>query len=350
MSQQQQPIAISNVDSFLGYVLAYRFLQGRRQEQQQQEVRVLARDPQNVQDLERLGAKIIQVDYQNEQRIQRELERVSLLLMIPEDSSNARQEGDVLIRAARQANVQYVGLFSLVGADEAQEKQQRSIRNILELEQQIQQQFRDKHAILRSSLFNQIFYYLDPMIEGRNQLDLPVSQERKWSTVDVRDVADAVYNLSRQNGQRENTFFGTLGNEKRLYQFTGNQTRNGQEIVREWSQALGNGRKIEYKQIQPQELEQYLRGIRDDSRFRNRPDDNNDQDQDDQQRRDRPHSLPLGRFLNNEFIRLLNDIFALADRGKLENSTRDLQQLLGRQPQEIGEYFQNNRDNFNKLR
>ena len=109
---QQQPIAISNADSFLGYVLAYRFLQGRRQEQQQ-EIRVLARNPQYVQDLERLGAKVIQVDYQDEQRIQRELQQVSLLLLIPEDSPNARQEGDILIRAARQANVQYVGLFSL---------------------------------------------------------------------------------------------------------------------------------------------------------------------------------------------------------------------------------------------
>ena len=110
---QQQPIAISNTDSFLGYVLAYRFLQGRRQEQQQQEIRVLARNPQYVQDLERLGAKVIQIDYQNEQRIQRELQQVSLLLLVPEDSPNARQEGDILIRAARQANVQYVGLFSL---------------------------------------------------------------------------------------------------------------------------------------------------------------------------------------------------------------------------------------------
>ena len=218
------------------------------------------------------------------------------------------------------------------------------------MEQQVQQQFRDKHAILRSSLFNQIFYYLDPMIEGRNQLDLPVRQERKWSTVDIRDIADAVYNLSRKNGQRENTFFGTLGNEKRLYEFTGNQARNSQEIVREWSQALGNGRKIEYRQIQPRELEQYLHGIRDDPRFRNRPDDNNDEDQDERQRSDRPHSLPLGRFLNNEFIRLLNDTFALADRGNLERNTRDLQELLGRQPQELSEYFQNNRDNFNKLR
>ncbi|KAI9494625.1 hypothetical protein BDB00DRAFT_761592, partial [Zychaea mexicana] len=210
----------------------------------------------------------------------------------------------------------------------------------------------DSYAIVRSALFNQVFYYLTPMIEDRNSLQLPVNQDRKWSSVDARDVADAVYRLSRQNGQREGVFFGSLGNEQRLYQFTGNQARNGQEIAREYSEALGN-RNVEYRQIQQQELENYLNGIRDDPRFRSRPKEhgaeqgNND---DQKQRRDRPHSFPLGRFLNNEYIRLIAEYFALADRGKLEFNTPDLQQALGRQPQELREYFKNNRDNFNRLR
>ncbi|KAI9266734.1 hypothetical protein BDA99DRAFT_419229, partial [Phascolomyces articulosus] len=299
--------------------------------------------------LQRLGAKIIQIDYQDQQRLQRELEQVSVLLVVPENSSNARQEGKNLIRAARQTNVQYVGLFSLVSADQAQQEQQ-SIRNLRELEQIVQQQFSDNYTILRSSLFSQIFYYMTPIVEGRNQLDLPIQQDRQWSTVDVCEVVEAVYHLSRENGQREGTFLGTLGNENnRLYQFTGNQINTGPQVAEEWSRALRPGRQIQYQQIQPRQLEQYLRGIRDDDRFKTRPP-TDDNEEEGCPRRDRPHSLPLGQFLNDEFIRLLIDIFALANQGKLEFKTDDLRNVLGRPPQELREYFLNNRDRFNRLR
>ncbi|KAI8137751.1 hypothetical protein BJV82DRAFT_583409 [Fennellomyces sp. T-0311] len=347
--QQQRPIAITNADSFLGYVLAFRFLEGRRQEQagQQQEVRLLVRNRQNLDELERMGAKLIQTDYNDQQRLQTELQNVSLLLLVPENSQNTRQQGENVIRAARQANVQYITLFSMLSAEQAQEQQQ-AIRALGQLEEQVEQQYHDNYSVIRNPIFNQIFYYLTPMIEDRNRLELPVGPERKWSSVDVRDVAEAVYRLSRQNGPQQGVFFGNLG-EQRLRQFTGRAARNGQEIAREYSQALNREEQVQYRQIQPQELENYLNGIRDDQRFSDRPRERAGGD-DEKNRRDRPHSFPLGRFLNQEFIRLIVEFYGLADRGNTELTTNDLQQALGRQPQELREYFENNRDNFNRLR
>lgn len=209
----------------------------------------------------------------------------------------------------------------------------------------MQQQFRENHCVVRSAMFNQMFYYLAPMVEDRNQLCLPVNKDRRWGSVNIRDVADAVWRLSRQ---KESSRIGPFG-KKRLYEFTPQRNRNGPEIAQSMSEGLGMERKVEYRQIPKEEIMKYLEGIREDERFRRRPESSN-RDNQDSSHHDRPHNFPLGRFLNEHMIYLMCEYWLLADRGEMDKVSRDMQEALGREPQDLRQYFESNRDQFRRLR
>lgn len=216
-----------------------------------------------------------------------------------------------------------------------------------QLEQKVKEQFRENHCVVRTPMFNQVFYYLWPEIENKNALALPVKEDCRWGAVNVRDVVEAVWKLAKEHQKDRGAFCGLLGSKKQLYEFTPQRNRNGKEIAREISE--GMERKVEYRQIERHQLEQYLRGIRDDRRFRERPEEENRSNRGSVER-DRPYSFPLGRFLNDQCINLFLEFWEMANRNQVDKVSNDLEEILGRKPIELRKYFESNRDQFRRLR
>lgn len=113
-------IVITNVDSLLGYGLAYRFLEDWNREEagysegrETTEFRLLCHDRQGLDDLEKLGGKIFESkSYEDESYIQRVMENVYYVMFVPENSKNRIAEGQAIIHGAKNQKVDYMAMFS----------------------------------------------------------------------------------------------------------------------------------------------------------------------------------------------------------------------------------------------
>jgi hypothetical protein len=114
-------ILITNVDSLLGYALAYRFLEdwNRKEEdysklRDKTEFRLSCRQNVGLEDLVRLGGLVMQVDdYQDKDFVNNVLMKgVGYVIYIPENSENRVKEGEVVIQSAKEQGVEYLVMFS----------------------------------------------------------------------------------------------------------------------------------------------------------------------------------------------------------------------------------------------
>lgn len=114
-------ILITNIDSLLGYSLAYRFLEEWNREKEdygelsdKTEFRLSCRQNVGLEDLLKLGGQIIEVkDYQDKDFLNNILLKgVGYVMYIPENSENRVKEGEMLIQCAREQRVDYLAMFS----------------------------------------------------------------------------------------------------------------------------------------------------------------------------------------------------------------------------------------------
>ncbi|KAF7731250.1 hypothetical protein EC973_000666 [Apophysomyces ossiformis] len=343
-----QRCVITNVDSYFGFNLAYCFLEGRRQERQTEssEIRLLCHDRRHVEPLERLGGKIIQLDYRREDQVREALRDVQYVLFVPENSDERMKEGENIIRIAKEQKVEYMAMFSILGVDQAQ--QHRELRHMGEyhrLEQRVREEFgSEKHCVVRGPIVSQFFYYMVPMADSENVIRFPVNKDQRWGVVNVSEAVEAIYRLSREN--RADRFIGPIQKNKQLFQFTPRRNLNGSEMARAMGKSLQGKREIRYDEWKAEDMSRYLQRVREDRRFRERPHEEKNKIG---ERRDRPHHFPLGDHLNNQLIELMLEFWQLANRGQLDIVKDDLKQALERDPQDLNEYFENNRDNFRRL-
>lgn len=114
-------ILITNVDSLLGYALSFRFLEEWNREieenysslREKTEFRLLCRERQGMEDLEMLGAKIIEVaDYENQEKMKEYMNGVGYAMFLPESSNRKIKQGETVIQCAKEQGVEYVTMFS----------------------------------------------------------------------------------------------------------------------------------------------------------------------------------------------------------------------------------------------
>lgn len=115
-------ILITNVDSLLGYALSYRFLEEWNRERQHEsdailrdktEFRLLCRERQGLEDLELLGAKIMEVaDYTNKDKMKEFMNGVGYVMFLPENSNQTIKEGETVVECAKEQGVDYVTMLS----------------------------------------------------------------------------------------------------------------------------------------------------------------------------------------------------------------------------------------------
>ena len=108
---QKQLCVITNADSLVGYALACRILEGR-EELHNVQVRCLCRTREKLEDIERLGGEIMEVDYQDENKLRHAMKQVRCVFLIPEHSSQRVQEAQNVIKAAKQENVEHMAMKS----------------------------------------------------------------------------------------------------------------------------------------------------------------------------------------------------------------------------------------------
>ncbi|KAG2222977.1 hypothetical protein INT45_012276 [Circinella minor] len=341
MSQKQLVCVITNVDSLVGYAVACRLLEGR-EELQNAQVRCLCRRREKLEDIERLGGEIMEVDYQDQNKLRHAMKQARCVFLIPEHSSQRVQEAQNVIKAAKQENVEHMAMKSWIGIDHIKEQNNQQFKCMSEyrkIEEMVRQEFGDqKHCISRLPLLNQLFYLMTPLAEKQQALCMPIKQESKWGSIDLRDMIDAIFNIFREQYGKQ-----VFVSQKQVYCFTPQKNWKGEQVARSMALALEKSpEQFKYKHISNQEWKQYMHERHDDQRFKDRPDA--------EQGTEKPYTMPISRYFNDDLIQELLEWFQLASEGHADISTKDLQEILQHKPRDIEEYFKNNRDQFHRFR
>lgn len=113
-------IVITNVDSLLGYSLAYRFLEdwnrekpGYSEKREATEFRLLCHERQGMEELEVLGGKIFELrDYADKDAMNHIMKNTSYVIFVPENSDRRIEEGESVIHCAKKQNVEYLTMLS----------------------------------------------------------------------------------------------------------------------------------------------------------------------------------------------------------------------------------------------
>lgn len=241
-----------------------------------------------------------------------------------------------------------VGVDRVHKAEEANSSEFRNLKEYQQIEKRVKESFGgDKHCICRHQIFNQLYYFLAPQIEGENKFPLPVKKDSKWGSVSLIDVVEAVYRLARKqhqqqrSGQKDTDSFY----HKNVYDFTLPRTLNAPEMAREVGQGLGR-EDVEFEQISDDEFKKHLERMREDRRFKERTDSHGKIDEG----RDGWWSVPVGKFLNEQNIETMMEFWKLASKGQQDNSSDDLKKILERHPQNLKEYFKTNREQFKQFK
>lgn len=373
MSQQQQAntskkiCVISNGDSLLGFALAYRFLEAIKNreepETESRHLRILCRSKHgfDLDKLEAMGAEVVEIDYKNEEQTRHATKNVHNVMLIPENSFHLVKEAECLMKAAKHNECKHVAMMSLIGVDRIHHKNEsgedfsaevsehRVFKDYCEIEKLVKQHFGgEKHCIIRRAMPNQFLYYMAPQIEGENKFGLPVKKDAKWTTVDLNDVVEGVYYLAkkeqdRQRGQQQPKDVEFL--KRRIFEFTGPKPLSCEEMVHQIGQGLGR-ENVQYHKIGEQQMKEMLRKVREDKRFQQRPNENNDF----KKGRDGFASFPLGKYLNDQKICMMMECWYMACKGHLNTHSDDLKHILGRRPHDMKMYFETNRENFKRLK
>ncbi|KAI8882679.1 hypothetical protein K501DRAFT_250920 [Backusella circina FSU 941] len=339
---KKKVITIVNVDSLLGYSIAFRFLESKRKDIV---VQLLCHKEEGLTRLEDLGGKVIKVHYKDDKKIDTALDGNWLLLIIPEHSEKRLEYGDFVLCRAKALKVNYVVLFSFIGVENlTPDESRKDFKNLAQyqaLEDKLRYLFhKDYHCIIRIGFLNQLFYYLGPMFEDKNQMRLSVNEESKWSSTDLADIVDAVYSLSFTDIYSDSS---EKNKNKTLFIFTPKDTLTARDVVSAANEGLNKN--MTYDMVKQKELTIYLQEIHNDNRFRTRP-----FEQLESLKKDRPYTFPLGKYLTNTYIDTLLEWWLLSDDRFTDVTSDDLRRALGCPPHTIKQFFKQNSDQFRLLR
>lgn len=214
-----------------------------------------------------------------------------------------------------------------------------NLNQYLELEKKVADNFNnDSYCIIQAPIFHQFFYYFGPMIDDYLQIALTVDKLSEWCSIDLGDLASAVFKLSSldssQNRPKKN---------QTLFRFTGRHTVTAEQMVGYASKGLER-ENMTYKKIDSGEMYDYLYRIHGDNRFRERPNHSLIEGE------DRSHLFPLGEYLNKNCIDTLIEYWRLIDSEGTDKTSDHLDKALEDKSLSLKRFFKDNKGQFQRLR
>ncbi|KAI9322911.1 hypothetical protein BX666DRAFT_2023334 [Dichotomocladium elegans] len=332
-----QTCAITGLDGVLGYAQSFHFLTRLHEEfgDNKFEVRLLCRTRSGLDELEKMGGRVIQTDYRNKKELVEHLSGVDYVLFVPEMTETMLIDGISVIEAAKRASVKYIAMYSSLGVHGILQTERPmdldSFRSLYCLESVMAKQFGDdQRCVFRIPFIAQMFYLLMVWVEEENKLYMPMSPGRRFAVVDMEDVLRAVFNLSV-------CVPGRPEDNRTLFEFTPSQRcMTPDEMATAMTHGLGRTQEISYQTIDSRRLRKDLQEIRKRKQFNEHLPSRE------------LFAHPLGVYLTNDMIDHLLDLWELAEEGHLDRVTNDLQMALGKDhpPKELEEFFKANRGNF----
>ncbi|KAI9288166.1 hypothetical protein BC943DRAFT_350305 [Umbelopsis sp. AD052] len=347
MSESQNIIIVTGGETFIGYNIALRLCDeiDRRRSSKNYKVRVLCSNKDGLDKLEKRGAELHVVRYEDQENLRQHLRHVSLVVLTLNDREQRARDARNIIECAQQERCQSIQLISHIGCDRTNENQ-RGLYDFQEVEECLKNKYQNgRWVILRLNFVQQWFYLWSPMIEDHGKLRLNVKEDSKFAPVSMNDVLDACMKVASKN-QNDEEFCVFEQYHQKTFQFTGRDAVNAREIARELSRAV-EGRQIQFEPISMEDMKQYFEEIRQDQRmlissmqvFEK-------SSQDSQSKHDKDNLIPQGKYLTDSVINQTLSYLELVRENQVNEATSDIHKVTGNEPISLKNFFKDNRDQF----
>ncbi|CAG8705344.1 2524_t:CDS:2, partial [Racocetra persica] len=322
-SQNKHVICITSCDRYLGHGIAHCLLHERKQRGHKYHVRVLARDTSNLGEFNKLGAEVIQIDYNKTDTIERALTGSLWVLWIPESDNDRLHMAKTFADAAKKVSVSNLLFCSVLGADDADEK---CLREFRDMEKKAESAV-DRHCILRSALAVQCLHHFSKRIVEKNQLTLPIRRDSRMAPIHLNDVFCTIHCIVYDgHGQLRNEMEKT--HHKRHYTLTGPESISAVTLIAMMN--IVTDANVEFMEIKRRECEEYLRSCEDEKMIGLTK--HGDQES-------REDLFPNPPCPNQTEILTLCDMFDYIKSGKANYISGDVQKITEHEPVPVISYF-----------
>jgi len=322
---------ITSGDHFTGHNLA-RYIISTDSKQRFECITVGGTDRSRMQDLERLGIKVVEYDVNDKNKLQQCLKGMDVVYVIPPHRTESEGSGRNLIEACKAANVHCVLLWSIIGVDQAKEKWMGCLH---ELERCLKQSGIKSHCIMRVNMYMENFLFYAQHVQRNGELPLPIGQG-KFPPISIRDVnhftSVVLSGKHRKGGDSDDEsddddfrkiiweedaekltgpFVLSNKHHGKTYCLTGCEIVSGEELVRKASEAIGA--QLKFRDIQPNEAERIL----------------HDQGE-----------------LERSEIKLLLEMYNMVKEGNWNDVSKDFKKIVGKKPTNLSTFFQDHAHEF----
>ncbi|KAF9573464.1 hypothetical protein EC968_008549 [Mortierella alpina] len=337
-SQSQKRVAITNVDSWLGYCAAYGLAQDLAKNCKDVTLVCLARNTDRLDKLKDLkNVHIVKVDYQDTNSLEKALQGVCCTVLFPEMDHRRAELGKNVLDAMHKQGIKSCMMISCDGASE--DCHLKSIESFCKLEKEVEKSCSSCYLILRGGFLNQTFFFWSHAVKERAEFPLTIEKNNKMAPLDAHDFVGAISSIVVKKCQETGHEAGFGPHKNRTYTLTGPNELTPEHLVRELSEAIGKDVKLRH--VERDELKKYLESLI------HRP--------------VLPLDMPLGGGdydhdhreyypANEAMIELLLDELEMIKRGKAGFASNDLQKILGHQGKSIRDFLHKEKDAFKPKR
>lgn len=192
--------------------------------------------------LEKYNVPQVKLDGLKPETVERALEDVDTLILLPIGHEKRQSIGKNFIEAASKQQVKRVIMISTFGAENKDYYFPKQFRPI---EEMLEQSSIPAWTIVRPNFYAEnLLLYTEHIRSG--QLKLP-TESGKFSPVCVADVAELVKHIVWNPEQHS----------KKAYELTGPESMNGDEMAKVASNELDHP--VEFRNISPEEIQEYLK-------------------------------------------------------------------------------------------
>ncbi|OZJ02876.1 hypothetical protein BZG36_03791 [Bifiguratus adelaidae] len=301
----------------------------------QAHIRVIGRDKRALEDLKRLGAEVMQVDYENQESVEAAMRSCDWVIIVPDDDASRVDHGRRVIDAAQSARVQNCILLSLAAVDRGRQKNLQYIAQYGDLEDHVKQKFQQgRYCIVRNDFFQQYLYLWIAMMQRDKTIRMSLRDGDKFAPVNVEDIGHALLLIVMDKRDDINMM---IANHQQVLHFTGPKVMTVKDLVEKLNRSVRD-MNMSYSETSRDDLRQYLQALRreEDARYMRSMARNEEDDP----------SRPQIEHLTDAFIETMLDVFELIKTGSVNIVTDELEKILGRKPMDISDFFTNHREDF----
>ncbi|KAF9353156.1 hypothetical protein BGX26_009067 [Mortierella sp. AD094] len=349
-------IAITSVDSWIGYCSAYFLSQELAKTCPGVELVCLARKTEDLCHLEKLkNVHIHKTDYEDEKSLEKHLRDVNCVLLIPEMRERRVKLAKNVLSAMKNENVKSCLLLSVEGAGDAS-SHLKEIVSYHEIEKEVKDRC-ECYIILRRSFISQSLLYWAHHVREKTEFLITTNKDSVMVPIDMCDIIHAIGSLVTPEG------FG--GYKNKTFTLTGPQAITMEHFIQELSEMTGQ--EIALKQVSREDLKKDLESTKKHtdlseefdvdkchqypiSCLDNVTDPEGVDESSGQQHRHHRHHYHHHHYHhhapNESTVDLILDELELVKKGEAGFISEDLQKILGRPGKELTDFLSKEKNAF----